>query len=213
MTASSWAWVIVPLATSGSRADFSQAPLGFDPSAGAGAAGAGSAGGAGAVEPLSAAVVLVLESVEAAGSVTVPVTSDTWALARVLPVSRNPAAPPPSSPAVRPYTARRRDLIGLVLSVGRAVTDEDRARRSDAPPTFLGVPWEGRHGVDRPAGNGWGTAQKRSGNGAETARGAGDGMLWGYGTDAGDLGRDGRGRPGNAGSWRTRGRGVAGATG
>src|SRR5438067_10179050 len=116
--ASSWAWVMVPLATSGSRADLAQSPLGVvEPAAGAAGAGAGVV----VVSPPVAAVVSVVELV--AGSVTAPesvaaeesvllVTSAIRVVARVVPLSARPAAPPPSSPAVRPYTARRRDFIG-----------------------------------------------------------------------------------------------------
>src|SRR3989442_115115 len=111
---------MVPLATSGSRADFSQSspPVGaFDePLAGAAAAGAGVVAGAVVVvgsPPLAAVVSVVSDVGLVIGSVTAPVsteaelslpvvTSAIRVLARVVPVSARPATPPPSSPAVRP---------------------------------------------------------------------------------------------------------------
>src|SRR5438093_8719905 len=115
--ASSWAWVMVPLATSGSRADLAQSPLGVvEPAAGAAGAGAGvvlgveaagsdvvvvgSGAGVVVVSPPVAAVVSVVELV--AGSVTAPesvaaeesvllVTSAIRVVARVVPLSARPA--------------------------------------------------------------------------------------------------------------------------
>src|SRR5205085_2334469 len=101
-------------------------------------AGAGDAGDAGAVLVVLGSEAVVSDGVEAlaAGSVTVPLSVlETLAirvLASVVPVSASPATPPPSSPAVRPYTARRRGfMVVLVLSGDGIVT---RSIGQHAPP-------------------------------------------------------------------------------
>ena len=108
--------------------------------------------------PLSAAVL----SVVAAGSVTVPVTSDDLGAGEGRAGHQQAGGTASQQPGGEAVDGQTTGFHGFgSFRIGRGVIQKDRTRGSATPPTTLGVPWELRSRKNRTAGLGAPTDGKR----------------------------------------------------